>query len=79
MSSRHDVIEQMIAVALDGMSAVAQCENASSDEVMSAYFTMLRRGINVALTLTKDPAATRGALRDSLYTVLADVADPRLH
>lgn len=77
--TRPDVVERIVAVALDAMTEVVRDDEASNDEIMSAYFTMLRRGIHAALALTRDNAATRKAVRESLFTVLADVADPTLH
>lgn len=77
--TRHDVVDRLIHTALEGMTKTAEETHASNDEIMSAYFSMLRRGIAAALILTQNPASTRSALRESIYVILADVANQKLN
>lgn len=77
--TRHDVIERLVTAALQGMTETAQAEQASNDEILSAYFTIVRRGIHAALSISVNPSVTRFALRQSLFTALADVADTKLN
>ena len=79
MSSRREVVEALVNAATDSMHEVARDGEASNDEVMSAYFTLLRRGIQAAVVLSNDRRTTRKALRESLYTILADCTDEQLH
>jgi hypothetical protein len=77
--SRHDVIEALVQAGLEGMTSIALHEHATNDEIVSAYFTLLRRGVAAAMTITPNAEKTRLVLRTSLFTILADLVDPKLH
>lgn len=74
--SRADVVQKLVDAAIHGMLNVQGVPECTADEVMSAYFTMCRRGI--MLTLQVSPVeGTREALRQSVMRLLLDCADPR--
>lgn len=74
-SPRPDVVERLAQGALQGMlGAVGHFTN---NEVMSAYFTMLKRGIRTAIAMSPSQA-TRTALSNTLMELLAECADPDL-
>jgi hypothetical protein len=73
--ARPEVIQKLVQAAIQGMLHVEGVPECSADEVMSAYFTMVRRGI--LLTLQVSPThKTREALRQSVMMILLDCADP---
>lgn len=76
---RRDVIEAIVTAAIEGMTPVVESNQATNDEVMSAYFTLLRRGIQACLTITLHQKQTRAALRGTLFSILAECADTELH
>lgn len=75
MAARHEVVEGLVNGALAGMTEMARDASATNDEIISAYFTLMRRGIFGALSISNNPKKTREALRQSVYTVLADLTD----
>ena len=75
MTPRPDVVEQLVTAALEAMTEIAAESGCSNDEIMSAYFTLVRRGIMAAQHMSPVPNKTREALRQTLYSILADVAD----
>lgn len=78
-SQRHDVIEELVEAGIEGMHRASLELHAENDEVVSAYFTLLRRGLAAALQISNDKKRTRAAFRGSLFTLLADVAEPTLN
>jgi hypothetical protein len=79
MSSRIEVVEDLVAAGLQAIAARCEEIQPTGDEVISAYFTMLRRAVHSALELTPHHERTRTALRESVYTILADLVDKKLH
>ncbi len=74
--TRPEVVEKLVQAAMTGMlEGVKEC---SGDEVLSAYFTMLRRGIQATLSLNKHHPLTRQALLDTMMQLMAECADPDL-
>ena len=77
---RPEVIEDLVESALDGMTVVAKrTPDITNDEIISAYFSLMRRGVHAALTVSVSLPATREALRQSLYNILLDLVEPRRH
>ena len=79
MNSRVDVIEALVEAAIDSTKEVSDQLQATNDEVVSAHFTLLRRSIAAGLSLTQNKDRTRNALRSSLFTILADLADDKVN
>jgi hypothetical protein len=79
VTNRHDIVEKIVTGAIEGMTPVVIRAQASNDEIMSAYFTLIRRGVQAALMITSNQSATRKSLRDSIFTLLADVTDDTLN
>lgn len=70
---RPDVVEKLVQGALQGM--LSSVDNCSANEVLSAYFTMLKRGIR--LTIASNPGPfTRTSLQHTIMELLAECADP---
>lgn len=70
---RPDVVEKLVQGALQGM--LSSVDNCSANEVLSAYFTMLKRGMRMALAGNPGPL-TRTALSHTIMELLAECADP---
>ncbi len=79
MSSRVETIEALVQSAIEGMAETADEKGATNDEVLSAYFTLMRRGVNAALSMSVDRKQSIQAMRQSLYTILADLSDSKVH
>lgn len=77
---RPEVVEALLQGALDGMTSVAvQTPEVTNDEIISAYFSLMRRGVQSALMISVNLPQTREALRQSLFNVLLDLTEPRGH
>jgi hypothetical protein len=77
---RPEVIEELLQGALEGMTVVAKATpGVTNDEIISAYFSLMRRGVQAAMQLSTSPPATREALRQSFFNILLDLAEPRGH
>lgn len=72
-SPRPDVVEKLIHGALHGM--LSSVESCTANEVMSAYFTMTKRGIRAALAANPGPL-TRAALQHTLMELMVETVDP---
>ncbi len=73
---RPEVVEKLVNAAIEGMlnlqtQGVPSC---SASEIMSAYFTLISRGVRTMLKLSPH-SATREALRESVMTLLLECAD----
>ncbi len=72
--ARLAVVQKLVDAAIEGMLNVEGVPECTPDEVLSAYLTMLKRGIR--LTIQISPTAhTREALRQSVMQLLLDCAD----
>ena len=71
---RHGVIEALSNAAAHAMAEVCRETGASSAEVMSACFTLLKRMIlNTLQTFPQN----RTALLDTLQIIMLDLSDPK--
>lgn len=66
---RRHVVESLVKAAQDGMMAAAQ--DSTSDEVISAFFTMANRALLAALELNANKEPLRMAI-ERMYALLAE-------
>ena len=72
MTPRHAIIRQLIDTARSHMAEIAAEEEATTDEVISAYITMTRDAVWVA----KEHGASVPALRSAILGILLHLDDP---
>lgn len=75
MASRPEVIERLVEDMIAVTRDTATVTQATNDEIISAAFTLLRRHMAAVLAISQRPSITREALKGTVFTVLADLAD----
>ena len=77
--SRVEVVEALVQGALVGMQQVASQVQPTNDEVISAYFTLIKRGIIGGIAISEDKPKTRAAMQQTLLVILAEVTSDTLN